>query len=278
MIEVSWLGPSIDVRPRFAPLQAALIELLHRLDTRDWAHPTVCPGWTVQDVAAHVLGDQAGRLSIHRDGFQRLHRRAGEASPAFLDRINHEWVTAARRISPALLIELLGVVGDQVVDFWHTVDINAIGGPVIWAGPGPAPVWLDVAREFTEYWTHHQQIREATGHPGLTQPEYLGPVLDTFLRALPHTLRDAAAAEGAALEFTVTGPAGGTWTCTRNQARWEIDRRACPRPDARVELDADTTWRLCTRGITPGQAASKARTQGDQRLTMAALDIVSIIR
>ena len=146
MIEVSWLGPPIDARALLAPQQAALIELLHQLDTPDWARPTVCPGWTVQDVAAHVLGDQVGRLSIHRDGFQSLHRREGEASAEFLNRINHEWVAAARRISPALLTELLAVVGDQVLDHWHTVDINAIGGPVSWAGPGPAPVWLDVAR------------------------------------------------------------------------------------------------------------------------------------
>jgi len=48
----------------------------------------------------------------------------------------------------------------------------------------------------------------------------------------------------------------------------------CP---ARAELDADTAWRLCTRGITPGQAAGHARIDGDQNLVAAALQIVSII-
>lgn len=64
MIEVSWLGPPIDARALLVPLQAALIELLHQLDPQDWARSTVCPGWTVQDVAAQVLGNQVGRLSI----------------------------------------------------------------------------------------------------------------------------------------------------------------------------------------------------------------------
>jgi hypothetical protein len=50
------------------------------------------------------------------------------------------------------------------------------------------------------------------------------------------------------------------------------------RPGARVELDADTTWRLCTRGFTPDQATGRARTHGDQRLAAAALTMVSIIR
>src|SRR6266545_6591464 len=158
-----------------------------------------------------------------------------------------------RFATEGLLSPTLGMVGDQIVDFWRTVDINQLGGAVSWAGPGPAPVWLDAARDFTEYWIHQQQIAEATGHPGLTQPDYLGPVLDTFLRGLPHTLRDATAGEGATLEFTVTGPAGGTWTCTRTGTRWAPDHDQQTHPDARVELDADTTWRLCTRGITPSR-------------------------
>lgn len=33
----------------------ALRDLLARLDPADWAVPSVCPGWTVRDVAAHVI-------------------------------------------------------------------------------------------------------------------------------------------------------------------------------------------------------------------------------
>jgi len=67
--DVSWLGPPIDVRPLFAKQQAAFIDLLRHLDTEQWAQPTICPGWDVKDIAAHVLGDHIGRLSRHRDGY-----------------------------------------------------------------------------------------------------------------------------------------------------------------------------------------------------------------
>jgi uncharacterized protein (TIGR03083 family) len=278
MSDVSWVGPRMDVRPLFAGQEAGWIALLRQLDATDWERPTVCPGWSVKDVAAHVLGDHLGRLSRHRDGWLGLHPRDDEALPAFLDRINDEWVTAARRISPPLLIELLSLTGERIVRFWQAVDLDAIGEPVSWAGPEPAPVWLDAARDFTEYWTHQQQIREATGRVAVTDPGYLGPVIDTFLRALPHTLRGVDAPEGTALQVTVTGPAGGAWTCVRIGNRWALRRQAWPRPAARLELDADTTWRLCTRGITPDQAAKRAVIDGDQRLATAALEIVSIIR
>jgi uncharacterized protein (TIGR03083 family) len=272
-----FLGPPVDVRPLFAGQQAAFLTLLRELGAGQWARPTVCPGWDVKDIAAHVLGDHVGRLARHRDGYPPLHPRDGEAFPAFLDRINGEWVTAARRLSPRLLIEQLEFVGDQVVAFWQAVDTGALGDRVSWAGPDPAPVWLDAARDFSEYWTHQQQICDATGQAGLTAPQYLGPVIDTFMRALPHTLREVTAAEGTALEMTVTGPSGGQWTCTRGPDRWTLHRQPHPGPAARVRLDPDTAWRLCTRGITPRQAAERARIDGDKHLATAALQIVSIV-
>jgi uncharacterized protein (TIGR03083 family) len=277
MTDTSWLGPPIDVRPVLADQQAAFIALLRRLDAGEWTRPTICPGWSVKDVAAHVLGDFIGRLSIQRDGHQVEHPRDGEAFSVFLDRINEEWVAAARRMSPPMLVEQLSLTGDHIVAFWRTVDLDALGGPVRWAGPEQHPYWLDVAREYTEYWTHQQQIRDATGRSGLTEPYYSGPVIDTFLRGLPHTLRDVTVPEGTTLQVVVTGPGGGTWSCTRGPGRWRLDRERHPEPAARLVLDADTTWRLCTRGLTPEQAATRARVDGDRRLATAALQIVSII-
>ncbi|XRQ04450.1 maleylpyruvate isomerase family mycothiol-dependent enzyme [Actinomadura welshii] len=269
------LGPPIDVRPLFGEQQAAFIDLLRGLGAEEWALPTVCPGWTVKDIAAHVLGDHAGRLSMLRDDYRALRPRDGERFPAFLDRINDEWVTAARRISPPLLVELLDSVGDQVVGFWRGADLDAVGDPVYWAGSEPHPVWLDAARDFSEYWTHHQQICDATGRPGLTDPRYLEPVLDTFMRALPHTLRDVPADEGAVLQVVVTGFGG--WSCAREAGRWVLRRETRTARTALLELDADTAWRLCTRGIPPARAAADARIEGELPLAEAALRIVSII-
>jgi uncharacterized protein (TIGR03083 family) len=275
--DTSWLGAPIDVRPLFAPQQAAFADLLRGLTQAQWAQPTICPGWDVKDVAAHVLGDHIGRLSRHRDDYAAAHPRDGEALPAFLDRLNGEWVAAARRISPRLLIDQLQVTGDQVAEFWQAVDPGALGEPVSWAGPGPAPVWLDAARDFSEYWTHHQQICNATGQPGLMSPGYAGSVIDTFMRALPRTLRNVTAPDGTVLQMTVTGPGAGEWACTRDADRWSLHRLPHPEPAAHVELDTDTAWRLCTRGITPQQAARRTRIDGDHRLATAALQIVSII-
>ena len=45
-----------------------------------------------------------------------------------------------------------------------------------------------------------------------------------------------------------------------------------------VTIDADPLWRLCTRGIEPGEARRHAEVDGDPRLAEAGLQMVSIIR
>lgn len=271
------LGPPIDARPLFAVEQRLLLELLDGLAPEEWERPTACPGWTVKDVAAHVLGDDVGRLARSRDGHQGDGPRVGEAFPAFIHRINDDWVTATRRLSPRVLVDLLRTVGDQVVEHWRGVELHTFGEPVTWAGPDPAPVWLDAARDHSEYWVHRRQIAEAVGRTGDPDPS-LDTVLDTFARALPQALERIDAPSGAAVELRVSGPAGGVWSVRGRAHGWALERLAAVGPAARITMDAETFRRLCTRGIEPAEAHAQAHVRGDPGLVDAALQIVAIIR
>ncbi|MGI5171575.1 maleylpyruvate isomerase family mycothiol-dependent enzyme [Spirillospora sp. CA-253888] len=273
----SWLGAPIDARPLFAAEQEALTATLRGLDPADWRREAV-PGWTVHDLAAHLLGDFYGRLARDRDD----HREGPSFAPdetleSFIHRINQEWVDACARISPAALIDTLDLIGGQVTRFFEAVDPHAPSLGVSWAGAESAPMWLDCARDFTEFWTHRQQIRHAVGQDTDPDPRAASTVLDTFMRALPHTLRRTEAPAGTQIRMTVDGPAGGTWTVTAARDRWSLGEPDAGRPAARVRLDTETAWRLCTRGIEPVTALARARVEGDRRLAEAACQIVSII-
>jgi hypothetical protein len=106
----------------------------------------------------------------------------------------------------------------------------------------------------------------------------VGAVVDTFLRALPHTLRDVPAAVGTAVRVRVTGEAGGTWTATRDERGWSLTGEPDQARRTEVELDADTLWRLATRGIAPRAALAAARVRGDQTLGAMALTLLAIVR
>lgn len=91
---------------------------------------------------------------------------------------NEAWMVAARRLSPRLLCELLTETGEALKAFYRGLDL-ARGDAVSWAGPKPAPVWLDIVREHTEQWVHQAQIRDALDLPVLDEPRLFAPVLTT---------------------------------------------------------------------------------------------------
>jgi uncharacterized protein (TIGR03083 family) len=279
---ITSLAP-IDTLPLFPGERSALLELLGDLPASEWEAPTICPGWSVKEVAAHLLGDDIGRLSWGRDGYVNPAFAAGldvatlPGLVAAIDRQNAVWVTGARRISPGLLIELLAMTGELTEAYFTSLDMTALGMPVDWAGPEPAPVWLDVAREYTERWVHQQHIRDAVGKPGLKERRWFAPVLDAFVRGLPRALRNAPAANGAALRLTIAGDSGGEWIALRHKGNWMLGTAPGMSVDAMVELDEDYAWRLFTKGISKEEARRSARIEGDEALAEQALETVSIL-
>ena len=269
----------ILVADLFSEILDALLEILGDLSDAEWDAPTVCPGWSVKDVALHLLGDEVGNLSRRRDGFMPPQIGAADwpGLVALINAANEQWVQATRRMSPRLVRDLLAFAGKQMAEYFRSLDPYAIGGPVSWAGPEPAPVWLDIAREYTERWHHQQQIRDVLGRPGLTQPRYLAPVLDTFVRALPHTYRRVEAAEGTPVALTISGDSGGAWLVRREQGRWTLYVGAAREPAAAVVLPQDVAWRLFSKGIPKPEALAETRITGDQVLGATMLDTVAVI-
>lgn len=282
--------PSARLRPvapilvaeLFAPLHEELLQLLRQLAAEDWQKPTAAPRWTVKDIAAHLLDSDIRRLSFQRD-------QAAPVPPdtpltsygdlvAFLNQLNHDWVKAARRISPQLLIELHALTGPQVAALFCSLDpfAPALFG-VAWAGETASPNWFDIAREYTEKWHHQQQIRDAVGAAGLTERRWLFPVLDTFFRGLPHTYRDAAAEDGTEIVFVVTGAAGGEWTLARESNAWRLYIGSAADAVCRAYLDQDTAWRLLTKGLSRAQAVARIEFSGDEKFGQPLLSMLAVM-
>lgn len=263
----------------FSGLLEELLGVLRSLDEEQWQRATACPGWSVHDVALHLLADDAGILSGQRDGYYPARRQIAEWEElvAFINERNERWVTATRRISPRLIVDLLAFTGPQVTAFFQSRDPFAMGGPVNWAGPQPAPVWLDLAREYTERWLHQQHIREGAGVALLDEPRYLRPVLATFVHALPVAYAGTAAPEGAVAALVIPGPAGGVWAVRREGEQWRLYQGGAEGAAVSVSLPAERAWRLFTRGISPEAGRAAAEIDGDERLAAPLFEVVSII-
>jgi uncharacterized protein (TIGR03083 family) len=266
--------PSLEA---FPAERAALLDLLRGLSPDEWARPTMCPGWSVKDIAAHLVADDLGRLSGQRDGHR--HRAPDPAEPLvrFIDRQNGEWVEAMRRLSGPVVVSLLELSGAQTLDFFRSVDPDAPGIPVSWAAADPAPAWLDLARELTERWHHQAEIREALGAPMLDDPAILGPVHAAFAHGLPVTFRAVVAPLGTTVSLVIPGRAGGAWTVERREAAWRLWLGEPADPTARVVLPPAVAWRMYTRTLPREELRAAATMTGEPALAEQLLTTVSIV-
>lgn len=267
-----------DVRKQFAQVRASLLALVADLSRHDWDAVTAADPWRVRDVVAHLLGDDIGRLSRSRDEHAGPGPFPGEPLAAFLDRHNEQWVQATARASTGVLRELLTTTSQKIHEYWQGADLAALGEPVSWAGPGPAPVWLDCARDFTEDWVHQQQIREAINRTVASDPSLLHAVIDTFMHAMPMALgaNAADASDGDTVTVRLDDVAG-SWSWRRVQQHWR-SASALTAGTTTIAGTADTWWRLCVRMLEPRQARTRLTFSGDADLADAATSILAIIR
>jgi uncharacterized protein (TIGR03083 family) len=265
----------------FAPLEDKLIALLKSLSPSEWEAPTVCRLWTVKDISAHLLDTNLRRISMLRDryfGESPGPVNSYEELVRFLNQLNADWVKAARRLSPALITDLMELSSQKVCELTAQLDPFAPAlFPVTWAGEEQSVMWFDLAREYTERWHHQQQIRHAVNKPGIMSREFYYPVLDTFIRALPHTFRTVASVDGTTLKLQITGEAGGSWYLRRAGGSWELSKKESSAPTAEVVIDEQIAWRLFTKGIDRDAAAQKIEFRGDKSLASHVLDLVAVM-
>jgi uncharacterized protein (TIGR03083 family) len=266
--------------PIIRQVDQRLIDLLASLGPDEWSLPTVAPQWSVRDVAAHLLDTALRKLSAGRDQWrvETVDIRSHQDVITLVNRLNREGVTVYRRLSPAILTELMQRVCAQTADYYESLEPfapAAIG--VSWAGEMTSLVWFDNARELTERWHHQEQIRLATNRPGIMTPTLYHPVLDTFMRGLPHTYRDVDAPVGTAILVEVSGDCGGQWCLLKSQGGWGF---ACELPSAitaQIVIPQTVAWRVFTKGIDRKSVYPELTILGDAALAENVLSLVAIV-
>jgi len=270
----------VDVLPVMEQERAEFVRFLVSLTTEDVATPTICDGWTVGDIAVHLLGNDLSFLARNRD---REASSSGDrpndwdALVSGLDGLNQRWVSAGRFLSTRLIGELLETTGRLVSEFLTEVDSRAVGEVVSWAGPEPAPWWLVGAREFTERWVHHQQLRDALGRPGLNGPSFVAPVLATAMHGVRPAYIEVGAPQETTVAIDVTGRAGFSWAVRRDAEGWKLYEGLSREATTRLTLDQDTAWRFLMRMATTADTRPKVSVEGDRAYAEPFFDAVSAI-
>lgn len=275
------MQPPIDILHLFPVLNSQLIDFLKKLSIEDWHKQTVAKEWRIKDVAAHLLDGNYRQISLKRDGWSSppdIDIKSNTQLVNYLNRINADWVKAARRLSPEVLIELLEDTNGKVYKLFQNLDpFTPSVYSVSWAGESVSYNWFDIAREYTERWLHQQQIRDAVGDTGIMTKELYHPVLNIFMRAWPYTCRGTSADEGTMLKTIITGEAGGEWFLLKTGEQWKLSEIAGNMLAAETIIDGDAAWKLFSKSVRKENISGQYQVKGNPVLGEKVLDMISVV-
>ena len=123
-------------------------ELLLSLSDEEWQQPTRCEGWTVADVAAHLVGQLTDVVSGNFEGLGTPEVTARE-------------VDERRGRTPAELADELAGSGKLAMEIAATFDDAAWSGPIPTGGPGTLGTGIEAL--WADAYIHADDIRSAIG-------------------------------------------------------------------------------------------------------------------
>jgi uncharacterized protein (TIGR03083 family) len=266
-----WSLPAMDVRPALTRERADLLELVGGLSDDEWFAPTRVPGWSVKDLALHILDDDLGWLSRGRDGDPSGRLDVSAAGfVAALNQKNDDWVRATRQLSRPVVLGLLAWAGQQMDDYYASQSLTS-EGRVAWASDRPVPNWFDIAQDLTERWVHQMQMREAVRKVDAYRDAYLTEVMKTFVWAFPHQYRVEAPV---GTQVGLSLGADDRWTLTRGTEGWTLSLGHDAGLSAEVESSPDGGWKWLTGGAV---TSDDVRTTGPSNLCAPLLSVRAIL-
>jgi len=226
--------------------------LLAELDEREWATPSLCPGWSVADVAAHLAGIE--------------HALAGWApsadNPPPFDGIAAYMATARGWSGPELLADMRAVLDRRRAELEAMAD-DAFEQPS-WTPVGVQTYGRFMAVRTFDFWVHEQDIRVPLGRPGHLEGPAAEMSLDEVRMSLGYIVgKRAGIGEGNRIKIVLTGPVTGELCAVVDGRARAVDR--LDDPTATVTTDFLTFMLLACGRIDPAEpiAAGKVTYAGD---------------
>ncbi|MEJ7583484.1 MAG: maleylpyruvate isomerase family mycothiol-dependent enzyme [Acidimicrobiales bacterium] len=175
-------------------------ELCAPLSVEEWARPTGCPGWTVQDNVSHLIDYEATALGWPRPDHVPRHlahtkNALGESTEVGVDH-------RRGRTGAEVLEEFRVVTAARRAQLQDLTEADLAGAITTPAGPGTVADMLTL--RVMDTWSHEQDMRRALGRPGHEEGPAAAEAITHFARFLPYVVgRRAAAPDGATVVLQI---------------------------------------------------------------------------
>jgi uncharacterized protein (TIGR03083 family) len=210
--------PRRSALPREAAMRLAATEyarfstVVAELQPADWALPTDCPDWNVQQLVGHVVG--MARLVASPLEQLRQQRAAGARRPAgtpMVDSLTAVQVDRFASLGPEGLVRLMERTGPRAAKGRRRIPRFLRNRPMAeleLVGGQPEEWTLGYLLETIltrDTWMHRVDVARATGRPMRLTADHDGVIV-------ADVVAEWAGRHGRPYRLTLTGPAGGSWS------------------------------------------------------------------
>ncbi len=265
--------PVID---QLAEVWASIVAACDRLPPEAWGLSTDCPGWTVRDHLAHLIG-------IERMLLGHPVPPAPAVVPAYVNNeigsVNEAWISLYRdRPGAEVLAEFSETVASRLAALrsYGTAEFDEVG----WSPIGEAPYREFMAVRVVDCWAHEQDIRLAVDRPGGRGGAGELLSLDRCDKAMPFVVgKKAAAPDGASVVFDVSGPEARRFAVVMSGGRGRMAFGVPDTSTVELHMDQATYWRLGFGRVAPAEvlAAEGVTFDGDTGLGRAVVSSMSFM-
>jgi uncharacterized protein (TIGR03083 family) len=181
---------------------ADIIELLRGIAPNQWESPTPCPGWTVADIAAHLIDLDAmvvNRAAVeHEPVWDSLpHVKTGSS------RFTERGVDFRRGTSSTDLLEQMTSTSQALIEH---LPVHGLEFQVPWM-KGEISIDQFLSLRTFDIWVHEQDIRSALGMPGNLGNNPARTSAQRMISALPLIWgKKVGAPPGSVITLHLTGP------------------------------------------------------------------------
>ncbi|CAM3974467.1 maleylpyruvate isomerase family mycothiol-dependent enzyme [Smaragdicoccus niigatensis] len=237
----------------------ALATLLDSLSDEQWSQPSNLPGWTVQDIASHVIGTESFLLG---ETPPESPSERGEHIRNPVGEFNERWVSALRTRSPQ---EMRTIFRDVI-----TRREAALRGMTAdqWQAETPSPVGQTTYARFMrvrvfDCWMHEIDIRDALTLPGPST----GHRAQVAFREIPGSLgfaigKRGKAPEGSRIAIHLTGGLEQTINVEVAGRAAVVESLSGPATTS-LTLDSLLFVRLCGGRVDPAAQLDAVQIDGD---------------
>lgn len=212
--------------------------LCAELSQSEWATPSLCPGWEVRDVAAHLAGIEHALCGWS----------ASVEDPPPFGGIAQYMETARQWSAAELLSDVRSVLARRRAELEAMADASF--ETASWTPVGVQSYGGFMAVRTFDFWVHEQDIRVPLGRPGHLEGPAAEMALDQVRQSLGYIIgKRANIPDGRSVKLVLTGPVVAELSAVVDGRAKAVDR--LEHPDATVTTDFLTFMLLACGRIDP---------------------------